>query len=795
MKRRFCLLLSLFFAALTVWRPGTVMATDSFATLTVAISRSTSYSVEKGSNAGEVILIMENYPADAISQLEKQFGEHLVAMQVLEMKPDTLRLKLIILPVAFELAVKRRLSPQALVIEFFPPLATETGASATVPPTPMWEMLTDGTAVLPLDPYGVVKGEGEAYAQYISLVNLYRIGALDAALTQLKEALRQSDGAFWREYLLLAGETLFDLARLHGRSATDALRALLAAEPEQTDPAFKARVILLVGYANLLLGNLDDASQTFARGLSAHPEAALYFLLGQLQATIERGDRRSADQIAKVVGQASDLPEAVRAKLCVVEVMWTLREGGVKQANALADQCLTRHDQGQALGLGQLLAVAEARLLSHRFGEAKDLLQRVVRDFPDHAKAPMAAMRLGDALYHEQRWTESEAAYELTVLRWPDTPFAKLAAMRRAEVEAQVSARQSPAGAYLEEDLHLAPEPVDREAKLRLMWLFEALSAYDTAYLYLVDLFRRYDGLRYWTFQRDRLSAIVMNAFKDYERRGEPLEIIRLYQAKDPLPLSPDVQDRITIMAADAYLALGKGQEAVRVYQEALARPSRTYGGERQILLDLTLAYLAQNDIYRAEKTQEFFISRYAGDEDQASHYLMLAEIDEAKGEFGMSMAVLEKALKYVRDPAQAQKIALRIGRIAYKQKNYEKTVERFSPVLMHILDRKVIIDPSIIPDEVRNAAYGYADSLCQLGRYAACLDAYERANILFPADSRRPIAQYFSAVCLLKLGRKAEAMLAFDALTQSNDPFWQEVGRMRSITVDWIAKHELSLQ
>ncbi len=769
-----------------------VATAQTMMTLSLEVNRQTLYSIDKGENAGELTLTVEGYPEDLLSQLESQFNEHLVAIKVIDRTPARMQLTMIIFPVVFEFSHLRRVQPQQIQISLIFDNTSQSKMVSTIPPLPVWEMLEDGTIILPPAEYQKVAGPEGVAKEFRNALSFFELGAYSTARNKLQELLKSGNGELWQESLTLLGETMFNEAFYSGSSMYDARRALGIAEQESKQDIWRSRALLLLSWAHTFSGDLKNGAIYFERGAKTYPILKPYFVLGRLQVAVSRDEIDLARELVREVKQVKNLPEEAITKLCFSEVLLVLRSGDVAKANKLADSCMKQFDRAGVLDVGQLLAVAEARLLAYRYGEAKDMLNRVMRDFADHPKAALAAMRLGDALFFENRWTEAQGAYELCVQRWPGSSYARLAEIKGKELAKRQERVLNPMKVYTELDMHHEPEPVGRESKLRLMWYYDEDGVYDQAYIYLVEVVRRYNGMKYWPFQRDRLSRIVSKAYEYLAENEDHLNIIKLYQAKEDFPLNQRALDRVSVLVANAYAALGKFQLAVDAYLEALANKERTPEGERNLLVGLTQAYMAEGDLYRAEKTQEYFGNRFNKPEDERVHNLLMGEILEARGDMEESLKTYERVIEATTDPAERRRLSFKIGRVFYRQQRFEKATLALAPALEHFLDPNLIIDPDVIPETVRNAMFFLADSYYRVRMFRESSDVYLRIISLFPKDSRVPIAHYYAAEGLVMSDRKELAMKEYDTLKNMDDPFWQEVGSLKAAISEWFVKHDL---
>jgi len=767
---------------------------EAVATIKIDVSRLTVYTIKDGASNGEMILELKaSYPTDIVQQLENQFGKHFVALEVIERSPLRIKLNLIILPVGFTFTHSRQMNPQQISINIFAPTPKKGGHLVPeMPPLPFWEMLTEGTVILPESDFRRIEGTSQAHESYFNAIRLYEIGAYDASLIRIRQNLRATDGKLWTENMVLLGEVLFKKASLENKGMTEARKALLVANEETKDPYWKSRTLLMMSYASYFDGLSKDAKKSLYQGLAQFKDLEEYFLLGLLQLAIKEYDEAEVVSIGQQLSKIKTLGESAKRKVCFSNVLMQVVHGKVFDANKLADVCLKQIDPTIPLGVGQRLILAETRILSYRYTEAKQILERIERDYPDHPQISLVGLRLADILCYEQRYDKCAVSYKEVARRWPGSRFARVAELKGSELVSHQTGKGSPIRMYLELNLHQEPEPVGREVKLAMLWNYENIRRYDMAYLYLVEIVRRYEGFQYWPFAAARFTNIVLNAYRDLEADGDYLAMINLYQAKTPFPLEHSALDEVAKMVAHAYSTTGRVKGGIKVYLDALNRKGRPVDGERELLMGLTEAYLETGDLYRASKTQDYFRSRFQTPEDSRDYYFMLGEIEQSRGNMDKALEAFSKAMALVGTSTEKRMLGLKIGRVFYFQNRFDNAVEAYQPALAYFLDEDIIIDRKVIPMKVRNSIYFLADSQLQLGKWTDAIKTYKRTLVLFPNDSRREISLYMIAKCFVKLDRVSDAVAIYQQLAKSKNKFWKQVGDLKMTTAKWQSIHDL---
>jgi tetratricopeptide (TPR) repeat protein len=763
------------------------------ATFTLDVSRETVYTVKKGGTAGELLLDLENPPSSILDQLEKQVGEHLVAVKVADRDANRLVVKLILKPVIFEFSHGRQIDPHRIIVDILPANAQSGLSNApSTPPLPMWEMSADGSFTLPDPNYEAVSGEGDSYQAFMSAVRLYGIGAYEAAIKRLTENLKVASDPMWNLNLVLYADVLFQVLRSGEGDAERVRRTLMVAEREAHASFFKARSALMIGYTFWMEGNAKEAAATFTRVATQYPELADAVLLGQLQIALDSRDQANADNLVNVLKTRPDLSEHSRRKVCFAGVMLTLNKARILEANEAADRCLAAADPDEPLIPEHLLIVAESRLLGYRWADAKRLMESVVRNYPDHQLAPLAAMRATDVLDYERKHDPAILAYEAVYRRWPLSPYGRLAMLRADELERFKVRDPNVTETWTSLDLHHEDDMIARQARLRLMWLYDEMGRHQIAYGYLVELVRRFNGKRYWAFAERRFTELVLNAYRELDREGDFLSVINQYSAEIDLPLDDESLDEISTLAAKAYAGMGYWKDSIRILLKALDRPGRPIEGERELLMSLTRAYIATGDFYRAEKTQQYFHSRFSTESDSRDYYYMQGEIAELRNDMDSALEAYNMALTFETSVPRRRQLGLKIGRTLYLKKDYPGAIEALSAALERYLDPNVVFEGRVVPRSVKNALYFLADSLTRQQLWQDALTVWQRTVALFPDDDRTPIAHYYSARCLLKLGQPTEAVGHYEAMAEAGD-FWGTLGALNKDIAQWFLKHDMN--
>jgi tol-pal system protein YbgF len=169
-------------------------------------------------------------------------------------------------------------------------------------------------------------------------------------------------------------------------------------------------VLLEIQHQNRLL--LDSIRASIALTVDARGTTAAQ--LRQFETNVS--------QLGQLVGQVMGSLSRIEQRLAGLEQ----RPGGVAAAGA----------QGGSGSAEEYYGTGLQMLSQQSYATARMAFEQLVREFPEHERAPDAQFQLGQVYYHEQQFDSAYAALERVAEQWPEAPRAA-AALFRAGVIAE----------------------------------------------------------------------------------------------------------------------------------------------------------------------------------------------------------------------------------------------------------------------------------------------------------------------------------------------------------------------
>lgn len=758
-------------------------------TFNLDVQSKSRYRADYGPNRGELILEVKYPPAELLPQINQYIGENLIAVKVLNETETLLKVKLVISPSNFAFRHRRTLEPHRIVITIGYDLrdgSSIKSKQAIYPLVPFWEAIIDNTPVLPDFNFKNIPANIPQITakDYLNAVDLKDMGAYSNAIGKIRTNLLESSGPLWVENLVLLADIQFNAA-LENEKWDDALRAVLSAEQENLNTDQRIRMLLERAYVSNNRGMYEEAYNYFNAGATEWRRLRTWFELGLLENHLLQKKWNKAEDLAKNMLKRRGLTAAAERKICFARVTVMAVNGKIRDAAHLVDDCINTIENDRP-SAAQYLMAGEIKYLAEELGDAREYYGKVTSLYSSFWQSALALLRQGDLAAYQGRNEESVQAYRRVIMDWPESPMAKLAELRISEYISRQSEEENPMLAYEQIDLVGAPEILERDAKLRLMWHYHYNGNYIKAFAYLNELYNRFNLERYWVFQPDRFSAVVMDTYRTAFSKEEYDYIIKQQVDGIRFPLSKTDQEMLSFWAAESLRYGLRARDAIKVYLKELERQGHSPEGERRLLMGLTNAYLSTGDHFRARMTQDFFFARYHSTTDQLDHLLAMAEIERQAGNLKASIASYEQALTLCSDERQKLEIGSNLGQIYYRLERYEDVVKLLSDNLAVYLSPSIETEAEIIPEFVSHGLFYLADSFFKTGKYNEAQLAYRRALLLFPDDSRVPVALYYDAEISAMQGDIKSAVKRFEELAASKDESWSRIGKLKAETIGW---------
>jgi|GEM_PF-2858341 len=769
-----------------------VAGKDGFAeikTFSLDVQSKSRYRIDYGPNSGELILEVKYPTAELISQINEYIGENLIAVKVLNDSETQVKVKLVISPSSFAFRHRRTLDPHRIIITIGYDLRDGSSAKSKMPMYPLvpfWEAIIDNTPVMPDFNFKSISATIPQITakDYLNAVDLKDMGAYENAIGKIRYNLLESSGPLWIENLVLLADIQFQAA-LENEKWDDALRSVLTAEQENLNLEQRIRMLLERGYVSNNRGMYDEAQKYFTAGATEWRRLRTWFELGLLENYLFQKKWDRAEDLSKSLLKRRGLSTAAERKICFARVTLLAVGGKTREAARQVDECMNTVENDRP-SAGQYLMAGEIKYLAEELGDAREYYGKVTSLYSSFWQSALALLRQGDLAAFQGRSEESVQAYRRVGLDWPDSPLARLADLRIAEYISRQSEEENPMATYEQLDLVGTPEILERDAKLRLMWNYHYIGDYEKAFAYLNELYSRFNLERYWIFQPDRFSAVVMDTYRTAFSKEAYDYIIKQQIDGNRFPLSKTDQEMISFWTAEALRYGLHARDAIKVYLKELERQGHSPEGERRLLMGLTNAYLSTGDHFRARMTQDYFIARYQSTVDQLAHLLAMAEIDRLAGNLKASIASYEQALALCDDERRKLEIGSNLGQIYYRLERYEDVVTLLADNLAVYMSPNIETDAEIIPDFVSHGLFYLADSYFKTGKFPEAQLAYRRAIVLFPDDSRIPVALYYDGEISAMLGDVKGAVKRFEELATSKDDSWSRIGKLKAETIGW---------
>jgi tol-pal system protein YbgF len=130
---------------------------------------------------------------------------------------------------------------------------------------------------------------------------------------------------------------------------------------------------------------------------------------------------QNVSQLGQLVGQVMGSLNRIEQRLAALEQ----RPGGAPPAGA-----------GQAGGgtAEEYYATGMQMMSQESYATARMAFEQLVREFPQHERAPDAQFQLGQALYHEQQFDAAYQALEQVAERWAEAPRSPAALFRAGAI-------------------------------------------------------------------------------------------------------------------------------------------------------------------------------------------------------------------------------------------------------------------------------------------------------------------------------------------------------------------------
>ncbi len=480
-----------------------------------------------------------------------------------------------------------------------------------------------------------------------SIESRYALGVLYKALGDLENArkelgIAQRGGYKAEEITLLLAEMDLDDQRYD--------EVLANYDPQSlSDPASKARLLVLQGLALLGKGELDEAERHFDEALAMKPELG-YAYFGKAKRLLALGQIKAA---AKAVARALENdPGLVRARLLAADIAFA--QGKVEEAERIFREVIaaepaktfTAHKVKAQFGLLQAL-VAEKRL-----DEALQIADQLDKIVPDN---PLPKYFKGIIAYQQGQYDVAEENLLRVVNAWPNhaQSYLLLGAINFAQGELEQADR------YLSN--YLAAVPSNIRARKLLAATRMKLDRPDQAVEALGPILEQSD---------QDIRALVMAGSAAVRSGDTALGTTYLRKALKANPNDTTARTELAL----AYLADSRIDRAIEELRK-VAESGDDDGHRADILLALT--YLKNGDEKKALETAQKLKAKLAG---QPLPYNLLGVVYSQMGKEFEARMSFEKALEI--DSGYLPAI-INLARLDQKNGRLKEAAERYESVLL----------------------------------------------------------------------------------------------------------------
>jgi len=558
--------------------------------------------------------------------------------------------------------------------------------------------------------------------------------------------------------------------KLQDYAGSQAAFERLLREYPQSDQ--KAAASYWLGEARFRQGQHEQAIAAYRASLEAAPKGefacwALYSI-GFIQADHLNQPQEALATLQQVLRDFPDSPAAEPARKKLADAQ--IASGDIGAARQQFEEMARSNDPAQREE--GLLGIAGCYYAAKDWPQAETAYRKLLADFPQSPKAPLAQLRIAHALYEQGKYDAASEAYGLAAAQGGDT-LPEALRWQGAALEAGGKKAEAKA-AYQRVITEFANSPAAPGAAQALGALLLAegdLDGAERAYRLAADSADTYYhrwalyGLA-WVQHRRKpddpagagaLAALAKETPDDEVGLAAALDAGRLFvdaKAYDQaIPLLQGYLTKVTEgeRAAQARFALGRAQQGLQKSPEAIAafEGALTAGLPK----DLEAAALAALvDLYRA-----------AGDDAKADATVARLQRDHPESP-AASVAGYDQA-----------EAAFRAGRYDEAQRGYQAILDRTpqSPL-------------------AANALCGLGSCALAQGDFAKAADLFQQVLDKYPGTDAAVFAQFRRSIALARAGKAEEAAAALDAFLRDHaDSQWAAEAKRELAWAHIVAKQD----
>jgi TolA-binding protein len=177
------------------------------------------------------------------------------------------------------------------------------------------------------------------------------------------------------------------------------------------DTQYKASALYWTGECHYSLGQHADAVKAYEQSITLAPQGEVAawaaYSIGMSQLALGNPDA-ALQSFQRVARDYADSPVAAECELRVGDA---LREAGKPDEAVRSYEAVLKRGDAK-LAPGALHGLAWCQFDAKQWTQARELFQRLLKEYADSPFAPSARRGLADCLYHEKQYPEAAKAYE-----------------------------------------------------------------------------------------------------------------------------------------------------------------------------------------------------------------------------------------------------------------------------------------------------------------------------------------------------------------------------------------------
>ncbi len=583
----------------------------------------------------------------------------------------------------------------------------------------------------------------------------------------------------------------------------------------------------------------DNAAKAYVLALSLYPKApqmpGAYFRLGQVYKTMD-SPSEALVAFRTLVENAPDSPQAPNALLeiagryisvndprsAIVEYSKILKryKGTAAEkdaffgiANALSRQklfkeALQQFDAGKKRWPGYLklrtdllFNYAETLFQARRFKEAGRSFLRMVNISPTAKFTHRALARLGDIELELGRLENAAKIYMRVVTNYAKTEGAWVSLIRMADMAVDNKIKASdgwvfpvepfrdPIGAYQRVAREASESRLSHVAFLRIANYYLKRGELKKSIGTVKKFMTRYPGTPLLNNAHLILARAYFGEIGNFYSQQQFLRAVWSYaEFRTIIPNNVSLQAKpfnAMLEVGESYMRLGLYKRADKIFKEVMTDPRGVLSVGGEAIFRMTQSALLSGNIGNAKALAGRFVDRFPDGKRAASIRAILGEIAWLERQPRLSVAHLTEALKGELDSELRGRSLFILSEVFADIFRFGESVEALRKAMV-LYPR---IPGSVKPFSLEEARFRLGDLLYEGRQKVGSLVAYKEALEAYPKSkfSGWALHRIGKVQVQLKLARKIPSSGKLKlAVNDPVDPFWREINRLRSESVEW---------